>query len=235
MLLPDHTGGRAVFGNEPAQNLPAIFRESNSYYVLGFHPAHADGRFHDISVKVSRPGVILQARRGYYAAGAKPRRMAAAPRGVKPSLHEAIAGLWPKAGLGLTLTTAAVAMPGLRTAAVALMLGVEAPARDSGSGEDRPVNVLIGAFDREGRSLAYEQGTLTAVPRRGPDGRSSTICSLASSSNPGAMKFARRSRTPRPTRPAVSTPTSTSRTMSASSSRSRASSCTRIPPSQPAS
>jgi VWFA-related protein len=171
MMLPDHTGGRAVFSNEPSESLPAIFRESNSYYVLGFHPAHADGRFHDISVKVSRPGVILQARRGYYAAGAKTRRVAAAPRGVKASLHEAIAGLWPKAGLGLTLTTASVAMPGLRTAAVALMLGVEAPApRSSGPGEDRPVNVLIGAFDREGRSFAYEQGTLAAVPRRGPDG-----------------------------------------------------------------
>jgi hypothetical protein len=35
------------------------------------------------------------------------------------------------------------------------------------AGEDRPVNVLIGAFDREGRSFAYEQGTLAAVPRWG--------------------------------------------------------------------
>jgi VWFA-related protein len=179
MMLPDHTGGRAVFGNEPAQSLPAIFRESNSYYVIGFHPAHADGRFHDIAVKVSRPGVILQARRGYYAAGAKPRGPAAAPRGVNAGLHEAIAGLWPKTGLGLTLTAAPIAMPGLRAAAVALTLGVEPPPAGGGPAagsiasvtpRERPLNVLIGAFDREGRSLAFEQGTLAALPRRGPGG-----------------------------------------------------------------
>ncbi len=177
-ILPDHTGGRAVFGNDPEQALPQIFRESNSYYVLGVNPAHSDGRFHDIRVKVARRDVIVQARRGYVADGGTVRASAHAPKGVRPGLFTALAGLWPKGDLGLTLTATPVAAPGLRTAAIVVTLGVERVA----AGDDRPqdarlpeqapepFNVLVGAFDRNGRGLAYEQGAATAMPRGGADG-----------------------------------------------------------------
>ena len=151
-FLPEETGGRAVFGNQPETTLPEIFRESNSYYVLGFSPAHSDGRFHDIRVKVGRAGMIVQARRGYYAAGAKPAGSTARmPKGVSPGLYSAIAGLWPRTDLPLTLTATPVAMPGLRTGAAVLMLATDAVG---------PRNVMVGAFDRNGQSMALQEGTV---------------------------------------------------------------------------
>lgn len=167
-ILPDHTGGRAVAGNTPEQALPEIFRESNSYYVLGFNPAHSDGRFHDITVKVAGKKVILQARRGYVAAGAKVRSPAAAPKGIPTSLFAAIAGLWPRTALPLSITATPAAAIGLQAADVNVTISVEDAA---GSPRARPVNVVVGAFDRNGQALAYAHGAATAAPRREPAGR----------------------------------------------------------------
>ena len=41
--------------------------ESRNAYVLGFTPSVADGKFHDISIRVSRPGVKLVARNRFFA------------------------------------------------------------------------------------------------------------------------------------------------------------------------
>ena len=40
-FLPERTGGRAALGNRPTETIPAIFRETNSYYVLGVEPISA--------------------------------------------------------------------------------------------------------------------------------------------------------------------------------------------------
>jgi VWFA-related protein len=164
-ILPDHTGGRAVTGNDPQQSLPEVFRESNSYYVLGFAPAHGDGRFHDIAVKVNRPGVTLQARRGYVASGGRPPRSREAPEGVRSELFRALSGLWPVSELPLTLTATPIAAAGLRAATVLLSLGIDSRGQ-SPTTEPRLVNVLVGAFDRNGRALTHEQRTIPATPRR---------------------------------------------------------------------
>jgi len=41
--------------------------ESRNAYVLGFTPSAADGKFHDINVRVSRPGLRLVARNRFFA------------------------------------------------------------------------------------------------------------------------------------------------------------------------
>lgn len=161
MVLPDHTGGRAVFNNDASSALPEVFRESDSYYVLGFNPAHADGRFHEIKVKVAKRDVILQARRGYYAAGGKPRALTPQPRDMTPLLHGAISGLWPKTDLPLVVSAAPVAMPGMRSAAVPIVLAL-----DQTPPHDATMDVLVGAYDRNGRSLASSRQTLSVAPRR---------------------------------------------------------------------
>ena len=168
-ILPDETGGRAVLANnKPEATLPAIFRESNWYYVLGFNPAHSDGRFHNITVKVvGRRDVILQARRGYVADNGAPRVSTGAPKGVERSLYAALAGLWPKGDLPLTVSATPLATPGLRSAAVVLTVGV---GLSSGAAAPRRFNVLVGAFDRNGQGLAFEQGTVTASPRQAAGG-----------------------------------------------------------------
>jgi len=180
MVLPDRTGGQAVFSNDAGITLHEVFRESSAYYVLGFHPAHTDGRFHDIKVKVNRSDAILQARRGYYAGGGAARASTTAPKGIPPALHGALAGLWPKTELPLTMSVAPIALPGMQSARVAVVLGVEQRFPREAGGvllpdppgpRETTVNVLVGAFDRNGQAFGYERQTVSLVPRRVGDRR----------------------------------------------------------------
>jgi len=63
------TGGFVIFNtNDFLAGLDKIAKELNEYYVLGYIPpdqAH-DGSYHRIEVKVSRKGVTLRHRNGYY-------------------------------------------------------------------------------------------------------------------------------------------------------------------------
>ena len=51
-----------------------IIRDNSSYYVLGYYPTDdkRDGRFRNVEVRVTRPGVKVQARNGYTAPKGKP-------------------------------------------------------------------------------------------------------------------------------------------------------------------
>lgn len=159
--LPDHTGGLAALGNRPGEAVAGIFRETNSYYVLGFQPAstRADGRFHKISVKVRRPDVTLQARRGYYSPGGVEDSAPPLRNDLPAVLAGAVTKTWPKTSLALTMQAVPFAMAGLTEAAVGVVVRVRQPLD---SGQPRPVlpqapgiaNVLVGAFDRNGRLLA---------------------------------------------------------------------------------
>src|SRR5262245_42748696 len=69
-FFPGETGGRAIKNtNAPWEPIPAIFAETDSYYVLGIAPSSLtdDGAFHKISVEVNLPGVEVHPRKGYYA------------------------------------------------------------------------------------------------------------------------------------------------------------------------
>jgi VWFA-related protein len=71
--LSSATGGFSVRNqNDLGRGLERIGAESRVYYLLGFAPDRADvkpGSFRRLEVKVSRPGVTVRARRGYYAGG----------------------------------------------------------------------------------------------------------------------------------------------------------------------
>jgi VWFA-related protein len=68
--LADQTGGLLISNtNNPGERLRQVNEDLHSYYVLTYSPKNQtfDGRFREISVKVNRPGVEVQARKGYYA------------------------------------------------------------------------------------------------------------------------------------------------------------------------
>ncbi len=61
--LADATGGRRVMNtNAPEEFVPAIFAETQAYYLLGFEPDKKTGH---ISVKVNRPGMTVRSRDAY--------------------------------------------------------------------------------------------------------------------------------------------------------------------------
>jgi VWFA-related protein len=68
--LSGDTGGKAFLDtNDLGQVFDRVQRDTSVYYVLGYKSSNAlrDGRYRKIQVKVNRPGVGLEFRKGYYA------------------------------------------------------------------------------------------------------------------------------------------------------------------------
>ena len=71
-LLTANSGGYVEDINDPAEISAAVarvFDELQSQYVLAFEPAHADGKYHEISVTHKNRDLHVRARAGYTAAG----------------------------------------------------------------------------------------------------------------------------------------------------------------------
>ena len=70
VTLAGDTGGKAFLdSNDFSRVFTGVQQDSSVYYLLGYHsnnPAR-DGRFRRITVKINRPGLKLDFRRGYYA------------------------------------------------------------------------------------------------------------------------------------------------------------------------
>lgn len=68
--LSGDTGGRAFLdSNDFGKVFTQVQQDTASYYVLGYHSSNPsrDGRFRRITVKINRPGLKLDYRKGYYA------------------------------------------------------------------------------------------------------------------------------------------------------------------------
>jgi VWFA-related protein len=67
--LAGNTDGRAIVNrNDLAEGMKQIVRDSSAYYLVGYtSQAPTDGKFHEIRVRVKRPGVQVRARKGYWA------------------------------------------------------------------------------------------------------------------------------------------------------------------------
>jgi VWFA-related protein len=81
-VLAENTDGRAIVNrNDIAAGMKQITRDSSAYYLIGYNSAQAptDGKFHEIKVKVKRPGLQVRARRGYWALNREEVARATAP------------------------------------------------------------------------------------------------------------------------------------------------------------
>ena len=68
--LSGDTGGKAFLdSNDFGKVFTQVQQDTASYYVLGYHSSNPvrDGRFRRITVKINRPGIKLEYRKGYYA------------------------------------------------------------------------------------------------------------------------------------------------------------------------
>lgn len=90
-VLADQTDGRAIVNrNDLEGGLRQVVRDSSAYYLLGYNSskAPADGKFHEIKVRIKRPGVQVRARKGYWALTAEEMKAALEP--PKPSAPPAV-------------------------------------------------------------------------------------------------------------------------------------------------
>jgi VWFA-related protein len=87
-VLADETDGRAIVNrNDLAKAMKQIVTDSSAYYLLGYNSTQApqDGKFHEIKVRVKRPGTQVRARKGYWAlTPADTARVTAAARPAAP-------------------------------------------------------------------------------------------------------------------------------------------------------
>jgi VWFA-related protein len=70
VTLAGDTGGKAFLDtNDLGQVFDRVQRDTSTYYVLGYKSNNPlrDGKYRRIQVKVNRPGINLEFRRGYYA------------------------------------------------------------------------------------------------------------------------------------------------------------------------
>src|SRR4051812_27200690 len=85
--LAENTDGRAIVNrNDIAAGMKQITRDSSAYYLIGYNSSRAptDGKFHEIKVRVKRPGVQVRARRGYWALNREEVARATAPAKAAP-------------------------------------------------------------------------------------------------------------------------------------------------------
>jgi VWFA-related protein len=166
------TGGRAVVNtNDFGPGINAIFQENASYYLLGYQSTETrqDGKFRRIEVKVDRPDVSVRTRNGYTAenAGAAAKRKAEL---AKEPVGAALAGVLPKGDLPMQLTAVPFAIAGRKDAAVAVMLAVKQPIRETGERTTEHVDLAVGAFNTDGRQLGGTRLRADVVVRSGATG-----------------------------------------------------------------
>lgn len=68
--MAEETDGRAIINsNDLGSGLAQMMRDASAYYLLGYSSSAAptDGKFHQIRVRVKRPGIEVRARKGYWA------------------------------------------------------------------------------------------------------------------------------------------------------------------------
>ncbi len=161
-VLPERTGGRTVLNaNKPEEIVPAIYRESDSYYVLGVErgAASRSDAPRSLEVKVARKGVRVYAQRKYVPS--------LSSNGPSRSPAEALNRLLPSGSVPLVLSVTPIANGDGRKALVRVNMDVRAFAH--GDGTSAPLDVAMLAVDPTGKPLASarQTSTISAAPANG--------------------------------------------------------------------
>jgi len=151
--LAEQTGGLAFYNNNDiGGEVRQAMEDSRVSYMLAFYPAADDGKgkFHNIKVKVNRPGIELRYRTGYTP---KPLNFT----GVVDNsaiIREAIASPLDATGLGMTVHAATV--KGASTPTVALRINLEENDVSFKFDDDRTageIQVMLVQYDTEGNQI----------------------------------------------------------------------------------
>jgi VWFA-related protein len=97
--LAENTDGRAIVNrNDLGTAMKQIIRDASAYYLVGYTTqAPSDGKFHEIRVRVKRPGVQVRSRKGFWAYSADDlKRAVAGPKpGPPAAVTKALASITP--------------------------------------------------------------------------------------------------------------------------------------------
>jgi VWFA-related protein len=158
------TGGRAIINtNAPALDVPAVFEELSSYYVVAYkHDYRLDGALRWLQVDVERSGVMVMPSSVPFGTPDLESGGSAATRlrdDRESGLTELLASPLPTGDLPLRLTVAPFAVPSVREQAVTMTLALPAAAATPAQ-----YTVDLHVFDGEGRRAMLSQRQQLTVP-----------------------------------------------------------------------
>jgi VWFA-related protein len=158
--LAYNTGGRAIVNqNEPWTRVADVFRENDSYYLLGIEAGaktgHAD--FHKIRVQTTRAGVTVRTRSGYFEPAVENSKKATRPSSVDARLDAALDTPLPGRGIPIELTVVPFAAPSGKGATLLIPTGIRGSASPTLTGK-AAIELVARAYDLEGDPQAsYRQ------------------------------------------------------------------------------
>jgi VWFA-related protein len=174
--LADNTDGRAIVSrNDLAAGMKQIVRDSSGYYLLGYNSTEAptDGKFHEIKVRVTRRGLDVRARKGYWAYTAEDAARATAP--PKPETPSAIrnalnAVAEPARGRSARFWLGTARGENGRTQVTFVWEPIAPGPGERRSEDDQPVRVGLTATAPDGRPLFRGRVPGEAPPAGSADG-----------------------------------------------------------------
>ena len=149
-VLSEETGGFAVVNrNDFSTAYDRIVADNSSYYVLAYYPPDArPGRVHKIDVRVTRPGLVVRARKAHVT----PKETKAAPTNAKdvrsPEIRDALDSPLPLSGL--TMQVFAAPFKGAAPNA-SVLFGVEMRGRDLRLANSDRLQLSYYAIDAQGK------------------------------------------------------------------------------------
>ena len=171
-IVSDETGGRAVVNlNEPSQQVPRVFRENSSYYILGFQSTDPtiDGKYRKIEVKVNRRDVRVRSRSGYFALGPQPPEASAF--GPRARAERGMANLLADPDLTMALNVVPIATGRREDPALAITVKIDAPTPRQPTQES--VELQLSVFDGDGRPSESAQQDVALTLRPAPGDQTS--------------------------------------------------------------
>jgi VWFA-related protein len=146
--LAESTGGRVITNtNAPAGQVPQMFQENSSYYVLGIRADdNADGRFHRLQVKVNRLDVQVRTRAGYYSDRRPP-----AESEQRSGVERALSGGLPAGDLPVSVSAVPFATAGKPGAALAVVAHLDHDANLAG---EAVIELVAAAFNTNWKQVA---------------------------------------------------------------------------------
>jgi VWFA-related protein len=147
-----NTGGRA-FTNQSnlTKAVDEIVGDNGSYYLLGYYPNPfaSDGKFHELKVKVNRPGVIVRARQGYVASSVAP-----AVTDLNASLDSAMSAGVNVSGIELRAFAAPVAVAAKGVSTIVTVEVVYPPRAVDARQIDEELHLSVVAIDPDAKIKA---------------------------------------------------------------------------------
>lgn len=187
----NETGGFAIANtNSFDAQIGQIFRETGSYYLIGFSSSHRDGKFRRIEVEVDRPGLMVRTRNGYHAPEGDRKERRTRPGDTPLPLAKAISGVLPMPDMPMRVTVAPFAVRGKDAAEVAIVLGLQHPT--PGVRVVETVDLLSQAFDTDGKPRGWfrQAAQLTFRPSEAQEARYEVLSHLSLRPGRYQLRFA---------------------------------------------